>query len=321
MKIMANITNTETDMERFSDGEDIKEFCRAHGLSGLELLPVDGNTLSKIPEGAAIGLHLSYYNCWVDFWNGNEQGILAEFGTMEEAGRVFGSGRQAMIDRYRAQLDFAESIGAEYVVFHVSDVSIEETLSYKMRHGDEEVAEASLELINAILDSRPYSFYFLIENLWWPGFTMKSPGITKGLMDGIHFDRKGIMLDTGHLMHTNIYLNSQEEGIGYIRAVLDTHGALCDYIKGVHLHQSVSGSYVRELIGRPPKIRGTYYERLCEAYTHVLNIDTHRPFTGRGIRGLIEQIDPEFLTYEFMSCSREELEGYIRSQNKALFSQ
>ncbi len=319
MKILANITNTEIDTDRFSDGEDIRGFCRTHGLDGLELLPADGNMLGKIPADLVTGLHLSYYSCWVDFWNGDEEGILSEFGTRDEAARVFGGGRQAIIDLYRSQLDFAESIGAEYVVFHVSDVSIEETLSYKMRHGDEEVAEASLELINAALDGKPYSFRFLIENLWWPGFTMRSPGITRRMMEGIAFDKKGIMLDIGHLMHTNPHLKSQEEGVGFIRAVLDSHGDLCDYIKGVHLHQSLSGDYIRQLIASPPEIKGAYLDRLCEAYKHVLSIDTHRPFTGSGILGLIKQIDPEFLTYEFMSGSREELENYIESQNDALF--
>lgn len=320
MKIIANITNTSDDMERFQDGEDIRHFCQKHRINGMELLPVDGNTLGIIPDDLVIGVHLSYYNSWVDFWNNNEVGILSEFGTMEEARGVLGSGRQAIIDRYRAQLDFAESINAEYVVFHVSDVSIEETLTYKLRHSDEEVVKASLELINAILEGKQYSFQFLVENLWWPGLTMTRPEITHRLLEGISFKKKGIMLDIGHLMHTNQYLKSQEEGVGYIRAVLDAHGELCSYIKGVHLHQSVSGAYVKELIQNPPKISGTYYERLCEAYTHVLNIDTHRPFTGNGIRGLVEQLSPDFLTYEFMSRSREELENYLNCQNEALLN-
>ena len=126
------------------------------------------------------------------------------------------------------------------------------------------------------------------------------------------------MLDIGHLMHTNTALQSQEEGIEYINSVLDAHGDLCSYIKGVHLHQSLSGAYVGGLIQNPTKLEGTYYERLCQAYYHILNIDTHRPFTGKGIRELIDRIDPDYLTYEFMSRGREEHEGFLSLQNAAL---
>ena len=168
MKISANITNTQEDLERYSDASDLQNLCRKHGLDGFELLPVEKNTLGIIPPDLALGVHLSYYSCWVDYWNKNTEAVLSEFGTIEEAERVFGS-RQAIIDRYREQMDFAESINAEYVVFHVSDVSIEESVTYKLRHSDEEVVDTVLELISEIFDGKNYSFWFLVENLWWPG--------------------------------------------------------------------------------------------------------------------------------------------------------
>jgi hypothetical protein len=318
MKIMTNITNTQSDMERYLDGEDLRGLCRAHRLDGFELLPVDGNILSIIPPDLISGIHLSYYNCWVDYWNKNEAGVISEFGTKEEAARVYGGGRQAIIDMYRRQLDFADSLNAEYVVFHVSDVSIAETVSYKFNHSDEEVAEAALELINEILDGRRCSFRFLIENLWWPGLTMTRPEITRRLLDGIGYEKKGIMLDFGHLLHTNTALTSEEEGVDYINAVLDAQGELCDYIKGVHLHQSLSGGYVRQLLANPPELAGSYYDRLCAAYVHVLSIDTHRPFTAKGVSRLIDRIKPDYLTYEFITRSRAEHEEFLACQNKAL---
>jgi sugar phosphate isomerase/epimerase len=319
MKIAANITNTSHDLERYKDEEDIRQYCRAHSIDGLELLPIDGNFLGIIPKEAVLGLHLTYHNAWVDFWNGEEEGVLSEFGTIEEAKRQLGSSREEIIKRYKAQLDFAESINAKYVVFHVSDVSIEETLSYRLKHSDEEVVKASLELINSVIEGGRYSFYFLTENLWWPGLNMKRPEITRLLLDGINYDKKGIMLDIGHLLHTNTNLRSQEEGVEYIHSVLDLHGELCSYIKGVHLHQSLSGEFVENLIKNPPKLEGTYFDKLCTAYSYVLNIDTHKPFTGKGITELVKRISPEFLTLEFMSRSREELESYHDMQIESLF--
>lgn len=315
---MGNITNSIYDLERFADESDLRSFCKKHGLNGLELLTVEDLSLGIIPSDLVTGVHLSYYNCWVDFWNGNEARVLAEFENMEEAKRVYGGGREAIVKKYKAELDFAESVGAEYVVFHVSDVSIEESLTYKLLHTDEEVIKATLELISAMLEGGEYSFHFLVENLWWPGLTMTRPEITRLLLNGISYDKKGIMLDIGHFMHTNTALGTQEEGVEFINTMLDAHGELCRFIKGVHLHQSLSGAYVRELIASPPMARGSYFDKLCAAYTHILQIDTHKPFTAGGIRELIDRIAPEFLTYEFMSVSREELEDMLIKQNKAM---
>lgn len=80
-----------------------------------------------------------------------------------------------------------------------------------------------------------------MENLWWPGFTFTSPQMTQKLMDGIHYEKKGIMLDTGHLLHTNLDLRNQREGIAYIQKQLEEHGELCSWIKGIHLNQSLTG--------------------------------------------------------------------------------
>jgi hypothetical protein len=223
-----------------------------------------------------------------------------------------------MVNRYRAQLDFAQSLNAEYVVYHVSDVSIAESVSYMFRHKNREVIDAALELINMILDGGHYSFKFLVENLWWPGFTMTFPDMTRYLLNGIDYQNKGIMLDIGHLLHTNIALASEEDGLKYINTMLDAHIALCDRIKGVHLHQSLSGTYVRSLIGNPPRLEGSYSDRLGRIYEHIYAIDAHRPFLSKGIGQLIKRINPEYLTYEFMTQNRTEHETNIRKQNAAL---
>ncbi len=319
MKITTNITNTVYDTGRFTDGDDIRHFCLTHRLDGLELLPYDGNTLGIVPADMVVGVHLSFYSCWVDFWTGNETGVLAEFGDWEIAKDVLGADREALVRRHREQLDFSESIGAEYVVFHVSDVSMTEATRYKFNHTDAQVIDAALELINAILDDGRYLFTFLVENLWWPGFTMTSPNMTRYLLEGIRYENKGIMLDTGHLLHTNNALTTQEEALTYIHTLLDAHGDLCRYIKGVHLQQSLTGAYVRALIENPLLLKGTYYDRMGQLYPHIHKMDVHQPFTAAGVRNLIERIRPDYLTYEFSTQNRAEHEDFISRQNAALW--
>jgi hypothetical protein len=318
MKITTNITNTSFDTERFTDGDDVRRFCNRHNLNGLELMPCGENTLGIVPADCLVGVHLSFHNSWVDFWNGNEAGVLAEFGNRDAAEKVLGADRQAIIDKYKSQLDFAERAGAEYVVFHVSDVSIAEAVSYRFNHTDAQVIDASLELINAILEGGRYSFQFLVENLWWPGFTMTFPNMTRRLLDGIRYEKKGIMLDTGHLLHTNNALTSQEEGLNYIHVMLDAHGDLCRHIKGIHLQQSLTGAYVRALLENPPKLEGAYEDRLMQIYPHIHELDAHQPFTAPGVRRLIDRISPDYLTYEFITRSQEEHEDFLTRQKAAL---
>ena len=46
-------------------------------------------------------------------------------------------------------------LGAEYVVFHVSDVSMEECFTYRFSHTNNQVIDAALELINELLPGKP----------------------------------------------------------------------------------------------------------------------------------------------------------------------
>jgi len=318
MIISTNITNTESDVERFGGESDVRAFCLKHRLDGFELLPYFENTLGVVPEDLVSGVHLSYYNAWVDFWNGDTAAVIEEFGDIETAKASIADSPEALVAKYIAQLDFAESIGAKYVVFHVSDVTLAETVTYKFSHTDEQVIDASLGLINAILKGGNYSFYFLVENLWWPGFTFTKPDMTRRLLDGIEYHKKGIMLDTGHLLHTNNDIEGDESAVAYLNSVLDLNCDLCGYIKGVHLQYGLSGAFVKNMLANPPSLTGSYTDRMITALTLVSEIDKHEPFTAPGVANLIKRISPEFLTFEFITRSREEHEEYLTRQNAAL---
>lgn len=88
------------------------------------------------------------------------------------------------------------NLGAHYVVFHVSDVSLEEGYTYRWLHTNQEVIDAAVEVVNLILGEERWPFEFLVENQWWPGFTFTEPEETARLLEGIRFAGKGILLDT-----------------------------------------------------------------------------------------------------------------------------
>lgn len=320
MKKTINITDSRWDEERFRDGQDAADFARKLGFDGLELMHLPGEDPSFFLPESVIGVHLRYPNDWVDLWNRNNAGLELEYGSLAQAEKVFGGlEREVILEQLRKDLELAQSLHASYVVFHVCNVNTRELYSYEFSHTDEEVVDATAELVNTLLDGKHYEFEFLMENLWWPGLTMTRPEITKRLLSQIHYPRKGIMLDTGHLMHMNLDLSTQEEAIAYILDQVDAHKELVSWIRGMHLNQSLTGDYVRQLLKhREENLARSYEERAGECYTHIFQIDSHLPFTSPQTSRLVERIQPEYLTFELITCDLEEHERKLRQQIEAL---
>ena len=126
------------------------------------------------------------------------------------------------------------------------------------------------------------------------------------------------MLDTGHLMLMNPSLRSQEEAVKYIASLLDLHGPLCERIMGIHLNKSLTGEVALRYQENPPEMPESYSERVSKLYEYIFQVETHLPFTGDGICGLIERIGPEYLVYEFMSRDIEEHKKFLAEQKQCL---
>ncbi len=318
MKTLFNITTSDDDLQRFESAKDFKEMLKPH-FDGVELLYHREDKKNIIPKEHVIGLHMHFFPFWLDFWKGNEERLLKEFDNRETWEQFYGgSTKGAVIQRYKKDLEYAHRYGAEYVVFHVSDASIEESFTWNYYYCDEDVVDATAELINELFKDEDGSMALLLENLWQPGLKFIRPEITKRLLDQIEYPNKGIMLDTGHLLHTNTALKTQEEGIAYIHQILDEHGELCKNIRGVHLNQSLTGEYCEATKNHPPKLAPTYQERYTQMFFHAFAVDKHEPFTGDGIKELIERISPEYLTFEFVTADNQQHREYLRQQLKAL---
>ena len=172
-------------------------------------------------------------------------------------------------------------------------------------HNLREVIDAAVEVVNLILGEERWPFEFLVENQWWPGFTFTEPEETARLLEGIRFAGKGILLDTGHLMNACTELKTEAEGADYIRRMLNRHGSLAKWVRGVHLHQSLSGAYVKAHTGSlPAGLPEDYMERFGVSYQHILQIDQHRPWADPAILSVLEQIEPRYLTHELSSRGR-----------------
>lgn len=191
MKELINFPIYEGTLNEYTDAGEFSRWLKEQGCDGIEAIRCDPDERHIVPKESITGLHLKFYPAWIDFWNGNEKNLLHEFGARSVwEGFYGGADKNALLRQFEDELDYACSCGAEYVVFHISDVTIEGVFTHRNLHRDEEVIDASVELINTLLSGRSYQFTFLMENLWWPGLTMTRPDMTRRLLDGVKYEKK-----------------------------------------------------------------------------------------------------------------------------------
>ena len=316
MKHIMNITTCGEDLNRFADRQDLENFFRTYELDGLEVLQAGIDERQLIDPEHVIGIHLRYDAGWLDFWLGDEKRLMIEYGDPAEWKRCFGgSGREVLIAAYQKNLDFAAAMNPEYLVFHVSDCSMIESMRREYHYTDEQVADAVIELLNSLeIHGQPW---LLLENLWYPGLTMLRPEIWQRLKAGIRYPKVGVMLDVGHLLHTNMALRTENEAMEYIHHVLDRYDDL-SFIKGIHLHQSLTGSYAENLKKTWQPAEGDYTTRLWDVLGHIFRIDTHKPFRSPRIREILDRVQPDYLVWEQISADRTQHGQQLAQQLEVL---
>jgi len=278
-------------------------------LDGLEVIADPDDLADGIPQELVTGYHMTFYPDWVDFLRHDEKALLNKFHSWKEVEQIYrGTRPEDLMAQFRTDLALGMRLKAPYMVFHVSDVSLEEGYTYQWLHTDMEVLDTAIAFINDLLKGVEPTFEFLVENQWWPGFTFTEPEKTAYLLEHINYPRVGIMLDTGHLMNCNWNIGNQKQGVEYILSMIEKHGELSRRIRGMHFHQSLSGAFCRKNIGLVPEdFPKDYIAAFGVSYGHIQKIDRHRPWTDPACVRIIDRVEPAYLTHELSS-------GYRRSQ-------
>ena len=310
------MTTADCDLDRFQDLQDLRSYYKDLSLDGIELLEFGEDLQGKIEPSDVIGVHLKYFTAWMGLWLGDSERLLNEFDDWSTVQEIYGGqSKQVLIDSMKKNLAFAGSLEPEYLVFHVSECTIAETMLRKYHYTNEEVVDAAIEWINTFVSDIKGTPWLLFENLWHSGLTMLDPELTSRILEEVNYKYKGVMLDIGHLLHTNPQLSNLDEAILYIEQVLDLYDDL-DFIKGVHLHQTLSGSYSLNLKNTWQPCTEPHETRLFESLLHVYKIDSHKPFVHNRVKELIQRIAPDYLVFEQISSTREEhLEQLIAQLN------
>lgn len=311
------------DTERYdNDKKVISEFLLKNEFQGIELMAPLYMDENIIPKEMVKGVHLANYPAWIDLWTGNHEKLLQSLRSEERIQSFYGgTDRNVMIKKYRDEIRAAEKIGAKYGVFHIGHVDLEDIFNYEFTYSDEEVVEKSIELLNKIFRDFQTDIMILLENLWWPGMTLRKKDLVRKLIDGIEYKNVGIMLDTGHLMNTNFELRSEEEGVKFVIDTIEDLGELKEYIKGIHFHCSLSGEYTKNMLLESKELNYKdmdFNEMESLVYDRLMKIDWHKPFTEKCAKDIIDYVQPKYLVYEFVTDSLEKLQAYIDKQNESI---
>ena len=318
MPELVNLSNADCDNDALLGNAEsgLASFLQAEGLDGIEFLPCGPWNPSIHPAELVWGVHLRYWPSWVAFFLGDEAVLRREFPRPEDVRDYYGADRpEEWIVLLREHIREAMAPKPEYLVFHVADAPSYGLYSRRFPYDDVAVIDAAIELLNDVSDILPEDCWLLLENLWWPGLTLIDPKIAERLLRGIRHRRTGFMLDVGHLMHTDLALSNESEAAAYVVSVYQKLGSLGEAVKGLHLHQSLTGGFIRRMMREHAGESAPLSPKACMDY--ILTMDAHLPFQTAAARRGVEAVRPEYLVHEFMPVSREDWQEKIWTQRRA----
>ncbi len=313
---LVNLSNDISDLELIHNSpECLQAFLNHHHLDGIEMMFCNSWDPHVHKKQWVQGVHLRFWPNWMDFWRGDREELLRQFGSDEQIVACYGAlTPEGWLDVYRNNILDAKLAGAKYVVFHVSQARIPELFNWQFHYSDREIIEATIEVVNELVKDLPHDMELLFENLWWPGLTLQSKELTALLLDHVKHPKVGIMLDIGHLMNTNPELKTQDDGIEYVMKIIEALGEYKGYIHGIHLHHSLSGEYIKQS-------RGTSIPHdniMAETMSHVLKIDEHLPFTSPALKRILNLVQPQYVVHEFMFTSINDWSRKVSTQQQSL---
>lgn len=294
-------------------GQSLGEYVASMKLDGIEQLIYDNNMILKYKE-LTIGVHLEYWSYWIDFWWNNQQRLDYIFESNEEKKHYYKAQNiYEWIEYIKKNITLALNLKPQYLVWHVSEANVQEIFTYNFYYNDRQVLLATSEVFNEVAKTIPDNVLILFENLWWPGLRLNSMENVVYFFEKLKHNNVGIMLDTGHLMNTNINLTSELEASIFIKDIVNNLGSFASLIKGVHLNCSLSGQYQKKFIEQQFKFCEFDKHRLWE---HIIKIDKHEIFQTKAPSFLIDYIQPQYVVHELAYDNLILLRNKIMAQSR-----
>lgn len=318
MKILTSLVNDPETLDMLGNTRgELEALLQDLQLDGFEVLlsqPLESELFS---EGMLVGNHFYFYPLWIDFVKGNYRKLLEEFKDFSAVETYYRANhRQGFINNLRDELVTAAEAGVEYVVMHVSHMSLEESYTGAHLYPDDIILDEFIALLNQAMEGLELNYKLLFENTWYPGLTLLNKAAALRLIREVQHDKTGFVLDTGHLIHTAPGINDPDAALAYINSTVQALGDLREHIDCIHLNLSLSGDY-RESDATRRAFRGElpFAANMALAMDHVRKIDNHGVFNHNGISQFIELVDPSYVVYELSFRDKADLRQKIKQQN------
>ena len=296
--------------------KDMQYFSEKYGFDGFELIKFfdgDNSSLKKYIKG----YHMRFFPSWMELYLEDFNSLYDELKDEKYFKSLCGGhNKKELIEYYKRELKIAKELEVEYVVFHACNVKVTEAMTYDFKYSDREVLDAVISIINEIFEDEEYDFKLLFENLWWSGLRLTNKEEVEYLLNGVKYKNVGFILDTGHMINNNRDIKNSKEGIEYIKKNIEKIGEYKNLIYGMHLNYSLSGEYVNKVIKENKEKNLNIEEIMNNVYQHVGSIDYHDPFEDKEIIDVINSLPIEYLVFELIGDTREELEDKIQRQWK-----
>lgn len=294
--------------------ESIQQVVNALGLDGIENL-VYGEVPAAHPmKSLTVGCHLAYWPVWMNFYLRKKEWYEKDFPAAADRKQVFGGDTvEAWLSKIKNNIHAALAEEPEYLVWHVADCRNPDIWTRQFQYTDLEILENTAEIYNQVAKEIPPHVWVLFENIFWPGLYQLDPREVDFFFSKLKGNRVGIMLDTGHLMNTNLDLKTEADGADYVCQVVQNLGTMKSLVKGIHLSCSLSAEYQKATWGKlPDMINPTVIGN------HIMSIDQHRPFTTDAARKIVDTIEPLYLTHELFGRSYGIPEEEVKRQMAAI---
>lgn len=311
-KKLLSLSDDLWSLKKLGSPETVREALAENGFDGIEL--IRWHDPQPLPGVTVVGRHMPYWPTWLDFWRGDTDSLLRQFGSMDNVRTYFSAtSREDFVSQRRTELLEAAAMGAQYAVFHVSHSELMHCYNHAFTYTDEEIVRAFIEFINEAVEGLSEGPALLFENHWFPGLKLTERRLAELLMTGVRYPNKGFVLDTSHMMLT-AGVKTEPEAVDAILGYIDGLGDMAAHIRTMHLN-SAAGAHPLDGVYRP---EADFETRLTEAFTFVGSMDPHRPFAYDGIRRVLDAVQPDFLVYELSFGTKDELREAVRRQDGAV---
>ncbi|PKQ61886.1 hypothetical protein BZG02_14370 [Labilibaculum filiforme] len=318
-----------SDLNRFENQwRGLQEYIIDKKLDGVELLIGYDSPSEEIPKEIIKSVHLPFWVTWLDVWRKGGAAANYYFPNVPAEQLQFccgGENAGEMIATQKKLWEYASKLNPAHAVVHAAHVELEHAFTRDFTYKSTEVLASLAEMLNQTAqefgNGEP-PVPLAIENLWWPGLDFLFPAQADDFASRLEFSNWNLLLDTGHLMNTNIALRCEDEAIDFVlERVSRLSKDIQEKIKSLHLNLSLSGEYQTNQVmkGLPEGWAGLKdTDKYSTTRNHVLKIDQHLPFTSKRVKEIIYEIQPEIVIHEFITENMSEYSEKLDIQMNAL---